>query len=126
MSEKHVVIVGASGVIGFAVTIFRPQVLLGDAPGVAMNPVLPITAFWEMTDAPLLADAFAWAFETLASAGRNSLWGTGGCDGWYLDKTGTPTLNPTTLTELKAVLAEPTYADYIEQPRNVRQLGKAA
>lgn len=67
---------------GFAVTIFRPQVLLGDAPGVAMNPVLAIgvygalchaldlpfaypganVALWEMTDAPLLARAMDWAF----------------------------------------------------------------
>lgn len=75
---------------GFAVTIFRPQVLLGDAPGVAMNPVLAIgayaalchalgcpfaypgapTALWEMTDAPLLARAFAWAFGSPAAVGE--------------------------------------------------------
>lgn len=66
---------------GFTFTIFRPQVLLGAAPGAAMNPVVPIgayaalcrelgrpfafpgapTALWEMADTGLLAEAFEWA-----------------------------------------------------------------
>lgn len=69
--------------------------------------------------------ATAW-LEGVREQARNSLWGTGGCDSWYLDKTGTPTLNPTTLSELKSVLAEPVYADYIERPRDVRPASKAA
>ena len=73
---------------GFAVTIFRPQVLLGSAPGAAMNPVAAIGAyaalcrelgrpfaypgagngFMEMVDAGLLAEAFVWAVEAAAAA----------------------------------------------------------
>lgn len=44
---------------------------------------------------------------------RGSVWGTGGCVSWYLDKTGTPTLNPITLTELKRQLAAPDYSDFV-------------
>lgn len=66
---------------GFAFTIFRPQVLLGSAPGAVMNPVAGIGAYaalcrelalpfalpgesealWEMVDAGLFAEAMAWA-----------------------------------------------------------------
>lgn len=66
---------------GFSFTIFRPQVLMGTAPGAAMNPVAPIGAYaaicherglpfalpgdsetiWEMVDATLLARAMDWA-----------------------------------------------------------------
>jgi cation diffusion facilitator CzcD-associated flavoprotein CzcO len=48
---------------------------------------------------------------------RNSLWGTGGCNSWYLDKTGTPTLNPITLTELKEQIARPNFDDFEILPR---------
>ena len=48
---------------------------------------------------------------------RGSVWGTGGCISWYLDKTGTPTLNPITLTELKQQLAKPDYSDFVITPR---------
>ena len=56
---------------------------------------------------------------------RNSVWGTGGCVSWYLDKTGTPTLNPITLSELKEQLASPDYADFDIQPRQTAR-GEAA
>ena len=66
----------ASADHGFAFTIWRPQVLIGTAPGVAMNPVIPIGAYaaitrerglpfampgsgnaiWELVDAGLLAE----------------------------------------------------------------------
>jgi nucleoside-diphosphate-sugar epimerase len=66
---------------GFSFTIFRPQVLLGSAPGAAMNPVAAIGAYaaltaelglpfaypgqgekmLEMVDTGLLSEAFAWA-----------------------------------------------------------------
>lgn len=65
----------------FDVTIFRPQVLFGSAPGAAMNPVAAIGAYaaicretgapfvcpgegealFEAVDAGLLAEAFVWA-----------------------------------------------------------------
>lgn len=47
---------------------------------------------------------------------RGSVWGTGGCQSWYLDKTGTPTLDTSTLSELQAQLAEPQWHDFIERP----------
>lgn len=70
-----------AGEAGFAVTIWRPQVLLGSAPGAAMNPVAAIGAYaalcremgrpfvfpgagpnlWELVDTGLLAEAFDWA-----------------------------------------------------------------
>lgn len=74
----------------FAFTIFRPQVLLGWAPGAAMNQVAAIGAYaalcrerslpfalpgdsaalWEMADAGLLAEAMAWAAGSPAAAGE--------------------------------------------------------
>ena len=79
-----------AGEAGFTFTIFRPQVLLGAAPGAAMNPVAPIGAYaalcrelgrsfdfpgepscvWEAVDTALLAEAFAWAATTPAAAGE--------------------------------------------------------
>ena len=75
---------------GFDFTIFRPQVLLGGAPGAAMNPVASIgayaalcralgrpfaypgapTAFIELVDTALLAEAFDWAACAPAAAGQ--------------------------------------------------------
>lgn len=58
----------------------------------------------------------AW-LEGVRELARGSLWGTGGCVSWYLDATGTPTLNPVTLTELKEQIARPDYADFVVTPR---------
>ena len=63
-------------------------------------------------------DAARHGLEGVRELARNSLWGTGGCVSWYLDKTGTPTLNPVTLTELKAQIAQPDYADFEVTPRS--------
>jgi nucleoside-diphosphate-sugar epimerase len=74
---------------GFAFTIFRPQVVLGWAPGAAMSPVAAIGAYaalcrelalpfalpgesaalWELADAGLLAEAIAWAATSPAASG---------------------------------------------------------
>ncbi|MCB2060526.1 MAG: SDR family oxidoreductase [Novosphingobium sp.] len=79
-----------AGKAGFTFTIFRPQVLLGSAPGAAMNPVAPIGAYaaicrerelpfampgdsealWEMVDAGLMAEALAWAAMSPQAAGE--------------------------------------------------------
>ena len=78
----------AAAASGFAFTIWRPQVLLGWAPGAAMNPVPAIGAYaalcqergapfpfptgtealCEMVDASLLAEAMAWATDAPAAA----------------------------------------------------------
>lgn len=55
--------------------------------------------------------------ESIRQKARESVWGTGGCQSWYLDETGTPTLDTSTLSELMEQLAEPRWADYIERPR---------
>lgn len=80
----------ASARSGFSFTIWRPQVLLGTAPGVAMNPVIPIGAYaaiarergqtfampgggnaiLELVDAGLLAEAMAWAATARAAEGQ--------------------------------------------------------
>lgn len=75
---------------GFAFTIWRPQVLLGSAPGAAMNPVAAIGAYsavcrerglpftlpgeavglWEIVDADLFADALIWSATSKEAAGE--------------------------------------------------------
>jgi nucleoside-diphosphate-sugar epimerase len=80
----------AAGEAGFAFTILRPQVLLGSAPGVAMNPVAalgiyaalcrelgrpfaypgPGAGVMELVDAGLLAEAFEWATQSPTAAGQ--------------------------------------------------------
>jgi len=79
-----------AGEAGYEFTIFRPQVLLGAAPGAAMNPVAPLGAYaalcrelgrpfafpgnpgalWEVVDTGLMAEAFLWAATTPAAAGE--------------------------------------------------------
>ena len=58
----------------------------------------------------------AW-LGAIRETARHSVWGTGGCQSWYLDETGTPTLDTCTLSELIDQLAVPRWDDYIEQPR---------
>jgi nucleoside-diphosphate-sugar epimerase len=80
----------ASAACGCTFTIWRPQVLIGSAPGAAMNPVIPIGAYaaitrerglpfampgggnglWELVDAGLLAEAMLWAADAPAAAGQ--------------------------------------------------------
>jgi nucleoside-diphosphate-sugar epimerase len=80
----------ASASAGFTFTIWRPQVLLGSAPGAAMNPVAAIGAYvaicrerglpfalpgksealLELVDTDLLAAALAWAADAPAAAGQ--------------------------------------------------------
>jgi nucleoside-diphosphate-sugar epimerase len=75
---------------GFGWTIFRPQVLIGAAWGVAMNPLLPVAAYaairreegkpfsypggslqvGELVDATLLAQAFAWAADAPSASNQ--------------------------------------------------------
>ncbi len=75
---------------GFAFTLLRPQVVVGWAPGAAMNPVVPLGAYaalcatlgrplllpgpartlWELVDARLLADVLSWAASAPAAYGQ--------------------------------------------------------
>jgi cation diffusion facilitator CzcD-associated flavoprotein CzcO len=69
--------------------------------------------------------SWAW-FNEVRERSRASLFGTGGCNSWYLDKTGTPALDPITLPELKEQLAAPRFEDFIARPRREPALGEAA
>ena len=75
--------------------------------------------------APREEAAWAW-FNDVRERARASIWGTGGCQSWYLDKTGTPALDPITLPELKENLAAPRYEDFIARPVQQPALGEAA
>lgn len=66
--------------------------------------------------APREEPSRAW-LDGIRAKARESVWGTGGCESWYLDKTGTPTLDTSTLSELQAQLAVPAWDDFIERPR---------
>ncbi|MDG2002738.1 MAG: NAD(P)/FAD-dependent oxidoreductase [Novosphingobium sp.] len=48
---------------------------------------------------------------------RQTVWATGGCNSWYLDKTGTPAYNPISITELKSSMATPIRDDFIATAR---------
>ena len=50
--------------------------------------------------------------DSVRARASDSVWATGGCQSWYLDKTGTPTLDPSTLSELEAQLAEIQWEDF--------------
>jgi cation diffusion facilitator CzcD-associated flavoprotein CzcO len=75
--------------------------------------------------APRPEAAWAW-FNDTRERSRASIWGTGGCQSWYLDKTGTPALDPITLPELKENLAAPRLEDFIARPVQQPALGEAA
>lgn len=88
LQEDYLREVGAKE--GFTFTIWRPQVLIGSAPGAAMNPVAAIGAYaalcqhrslpfalpgtgealLELVDADLMAQALAWAASDPAAAGQ--------------------------------------------------------
>jgi hypothetical protein len=69
--------------------------------------------------------AWAW-YNDPRERSRNSVFGTGGCQSWYLDKTGTPALDPITLPELKENLAVPRYEDFEVRPVQQPAMGEAA
>jgi cation diffusion facilitator CzcD-associated flavoprotein CzcO len=75
--------------------------------------------------APREDASWAW-LESVRERARGSVWGTGGCQSWYLDKTGTPSLDPSPLSELQAQLATPNFADFVETPLGSAALGEAA
>jgi cation diffusion facilitator CzcD-associated flavoprotein CzcO len=75
--------------------------------------------------APREEAAWAW-FNDTRERSRASVWGTGGCQSWYLDKTGTPALDPITLPELKENLAAPRYEDFEVRPVQQPAMGEAA
>jgi cation diffusion facilitator CzcD-associated flavoprotein CzcO len=65
--------------------------------------------------APKAQASRAW-LDSVRARARDSVWATGGCQSWYLDKTGTPTLDPSTLSELEVQLAEVNWDDFEVRP----------
>ena len=47
------------------------------------------------------------------AAASLTVWGSGGCQSWYLDEHGVPTMNPITLSVLEREMAAPELADFI-------------
>ena len=66
--------------------------------------------------APREEAARAWLDEVRTRANA-TVWASGGCTSWYLDASGTPALDPATLSELHARLAAVNRDDYIIAPR---------
>jgi cation diffusion facilitator CzcD-associated flavoprotein CzcO len=64
-----------------------------------------------VTIAPREEKAKAW-LDTVRERAMNSVWATGGCQSWYLDKTGTPAYDAVSLPQLQASLAAPVMDDF--------------
>jgi cation diffusion facilitator CzcD-associated flavoprotein CzcO len=74
---------------------------------------------------PREAAARDW-LDAVRARAAGSVWGTGGCKSWYLDATGTPTIDPTPLSELTEQLAAPITADWEARPRATVRAIRAA
>ncbi|MET0190246.1 MAG: NAD(P)/FAD-dependent oxidoreductase [Pseudonocardia sediminis] len=47
----------------------------------------------------------------------NTVWGTGGCSSWYLDRNGVPLVNPILLDDLKTDMEHPVREDFVATAR---------
>lgn len=47
---------------------------------------------------------------------KGTVWYTGGCTSWYLDKNGVPLVNPLSLDELRADMEAPVWDDFVVTP----------
>ena len=56
----------------------------------------------------------AW-LDGVRERAAKTVWGTGGCQSWYLDKTGTPTIDASLLSELAARMVRPDFTHYVER-----------
>jgi cation diffusion facilitator CzcD-associated flavoprotein CzcO len=65
--------------------------------------------------APKQARAVAF-LEDVRRRSKESVWGTGGCDSWYLDRHGVPTLDPIPLSVLASQMARVKFDDFEERP----------
>ena len=73
--------------------------------------LLEKVAMQGVTIAPREDRAREWLAEVRERAGK-SVWATGGCQSWYLDKTGTPAYDAVSLPQLQASLAAPKMDDF--------------
>lgn len=56
--------------------------------------------------------AFARYNEAMGKAVRNTVWFTGGCQSWYLDKNGIPNLYPWAPKRFRAEMRQPDFSEY--------------
>ncbi|MYW94351.1 NAD(P)/FAD-dependent oxidoreductase [Amycolatopsis rubida] len=74
--------------------------------------------------APRLDVSIDWV-ERVRDRARRTVWGTGGCHSWYLDRHGVPVNNPSTRAEFAQELATPRWQDYditpLESPNQTRK-----
>lgn len=75
--------------------------------------------------APREEVAREWLGEVRERA-RKSVWGTGGCQSWYLDASGTPAYDAVSLPQLEESLAAPKMQDFVERPLSERQAAAEA
>jgi cation diffusion facilitator CzcD-associated flavoprotein CzcO len=67
---------------------------------------------------PSPARADEW-LQGVRKAASETVWGTGGCQSWYLDSEGVPTMNPIPLSTLQAEMAAPDLGDFVVTPRKL-------
>jgi cation diffusion facilitator CzcD-associated flavoprotein CzcO len=77
--------------------------------------LLDTVAAQRVTIAPREDRAREWLTEVRERA-LKSVWATGGCQSWYLDKTGTPAYDAVSLPQLQASLAAPVMDDFEVRP----------
>lgn len=51
--------------------------------------------------------------DAIKERAKRTVWYTGGCTSWYLDRDGVPLVNPLTLPELQADMKTPDFADFV-------------
>jgi cation diffusion facilitator CzcD-associated flavoprotein CzcO len=54
--------------------------------------------------------------QEIRARGRNTVWATGGCKSWYLDKDGVPLYNPLSIKQLREQLAVPQWEHFNRVP----------
>lgn len=60
--------------------------------------------------------------EEIREKAKQTIWYTGGCTSWYLDKNGVPLVNPLTMKDLREDLQEPIYEDYVIHKIDAKEL----
>ena len=55
-------------------------------------------------------------FAAMQERGKNSIWSTGGCDSWYLDKNGVPIVDPIMPDEMAIIMKHAHFEDFIHEP----------
>lgn len=68
------------------------------------------------------ADRSAELLQQIQENAKKTIWYTGGCQGWYLDKNGVPIVNPLSLSQLREDTKDPIWDDFVATPLPERVL----